>query len=1246
MGLDKSTRQMKSLFAVFLFVFSCTHLFPAVLSASMQGGIADKPLFRDPIYDGAADPVVCWNRDEQAWFMFYTNRRANVPNLPGVSWVHGTPIGIAVSRDGGATWTYRGQANIRYGQGQFSYWAPDVVYHDGLYHMYLTFVPGMHTDWSGTRDIIHLTSDNLFDWTYRSTLDLASDRIIDACVFQMPNGTWRMWYNNESDAKSIYYAESPDLLTWQDKGKVIGDRPGEGPKVFKWKGWYWMIVDVWRGLGVYRSKDGEDWTRQPQNLLETPGTGPDDQVKGGHPDVVVSGDRAYLFYFTHPGRHGPDADKDTTEQRRSSIQVVELHYQDGRLDCDRDAPTSIRLIPPLQTEIDATAALAWPAPTQENRPWTRWWWLGSAVDKENLTAQLTQFRQGGLGGVEICPIYGVKGYEDRHIDFLTSRWMDMLAHTTQEAQRLGLGVDLTTGTGWPFGGIGVTDETTSTAVSLNRYELENGGRLEEPLPAMPMRYVLAVSSEGQRVDVTDQVSGRRLDWQAPQGKWLIYAVGVRNRVQRVKRAAPGGEGYVLDPYSTTALDQYLGVFDKAFENFDAPLPRGHFHDSFEYYNATWTRDVFEVFKTLRGYDVRDHIEALFGDGDQEMAARVKSDYRRTMSDLHIAYIEQWTQWCHRYGGLSRNQAHGAPANLIDLYAAADIPETEIFRTVDQRQIPMLKFSSSAAHLTGRPYASSESFTWLGEHFQTSLAEIKAATDLLFLGGVNHLFFHGIPYSPQDVPWPGWQFYASVNMGPTGGLWKDLPAYNAYVTRCQSILQSGRPDNDVLLYWPLDDLWHSAEGLMMTLTIHNQDKWLWTSPFYQAAATLWEKGYPADYVSDRLLGKARWAEGAVELGSGRYRVVVVPPCRVMSPATLENVLSLARRGATVLFVDAPPQDVPGLSDIGNRRRILRRHLQTLGYFEPQRDSIWQRTVGSGRVMVGDLEKMLNAAGLRRESAVDSGLRMVRRTHSKGHHYFLAHLGDEPLDGWITLARSARSAALMDPMFEHRKGPAVVRQTPDGRTQVYLQIQPGQSLILRTFADAELTGPSWPYTRQAGSSYTLQGIWNVEFIDGGPTLPQSFETTELTCWTGRDDEQAQRFAGTGRYTLEFDPPNDPADSWRLDLGQVCETAKVYLNGVCLGTLICEPYAIEFDGALLHTGKNTLIVEVTNLPANRIRDLDRREVSWKYFLDINVVNIDYRPFDASDWPLRESGLLGPIRLIPHERLEADALAGRSPS
>ena len=338
-----------------IFLLSLLGLSATPLAAAGTGPVAPKPLFRDPVCDGAADPVVVWNPHVQRWWMFYTNRRANVPGLSGVAWVHGCRLGIAESADGGAHWSYVGPAAIELpaelGGTEPTHWAPDVITApDGMHHMFLTVVPGIFEDWEHPRIIVHLTSNDLRTWRNPRPLPLSSDRVIDACVFPRPGGGWRLWYNNERDHKSIYYADSPDLSTWTDQGKCagVGERPGEGPYVFRWQGAYWMLVDLWQGLGVYRSDDLLHWTVQPGNLLGTPGTGADDGVNGGHPAVVVNGNRAYLFYFTHPGRIGTinPGDKNSVELRRSSIQVVELIEKDGRLTCDRDAPTRINLLAP------------------------------------------------------------------------------------------------------------------------------------------------------------------------------------------------------------------------------------------------------------------------------------------------------------------------------------------------------------------------------------------------------------------------------------------------------------------------------------------------------------------------------------------------------------------------------------------------------------------------------------------------------------------------------------------------------------------------------------------------------------------------------------------------------------------------------------------------------------------------------------------------------------------------------------
>jgi hypothetical protein len=821
--------------------------------------------------------------------------------------------------------------------------------------------------------------------------------------------------------------------------------------------------------------------------------------------------------------------------------------------------------------VPVRAETAWPAATRESRPWTRWWWLGSAVDEANLTRQLEQLAAAGFGGVEICPIYGAKGWEDRYVPFLSPRWMELLAHTTREAQRLSLGVDLTTGTGWPFGGPWVGDGDASSSLVLGRDE---------------------------------------------RGAYLPSA---KRPIQKVKRAAPGGEGNVLDPYSVPALERYLARFDAAFAGFRGVPPRAHFHDSFEYYGASFTPALWAEFEARRGYDLRAELAALAGDGPEDRVARVRSDTRETLSDLHLEYVRRWTGWAHARGGLSRNQAHGAPGDILDLYAAADIPETEVFRRPDEAQMPRLKLASSAAHVAGRSLASAEAFTWLGEHFQTSLARAKEAADWLLLSGVNHLVYHGVPYSPTGVPWPGWQFYASVNFGPEGGLWRDLPELNGYLARVQAVLQAGDPGEDVLVFCSPRDAWHAGGELFLQNPV--------PPAFEETGLLLWRRGFAWDAVSERRLAGARVEDGRVRLGAGRYRALVVPRTRLMTVDTVRRVAALAREGATVVLVGWPPADVPGWGALAARRAELSGALRSID-LEPGTGPAPRRiAIGKGSILVGDdVELLLEQAGVAREPMADAGVRFVRRTHPGSVDYFVVNRGGAPVDGWITLGTPARSALLLDPRSPDRAGVAAIRR--GAASEVYLQLDPGESAVLRTLASEPAGGEPWRYAEAVGAAEPVTGPWHLAFVEGGPVLPASAGLPALASWTTLVDAETQRFAGTGRYSVRLDRPSGDADDWLLDLGRVAETARVKLNGRHLGTLWSRPFHLRL-GEALRPGTNTLEVEVTTLAANRVRDLDRRGVPWKTFHDANVVNVDYKPLDASAWPLRDSGLLGPVTL-----------------
>lgn len=310
------------------------------------------PVFVDPILDGAADPTVIWHAERREWWMFYTNRRARHDG-PGVGWIHGSPIGVATSPDGRA-WTYRGTVaglDDPADPGLNTHWAPEVIRAGDTYHMFLSYIVGAPEVFEGEeRHIFHFTSPDLETWTRVGRMPFHSDFVIDACVYPRPDGLWRLWYKDEADGASTWTATSPDLYDWQVEGRLIPGRkhggfPHEGPNVFALGGHIWMIVDEWRGQGVFRSADARQWERQGL-ILDAPGADPMDRCFARHADVVVQDGWAAAFYFTHP--QWDEASKPapiTPEERRTTVHVARLWVEDGMLRAERDID-GVTLTPP------------------------------------------------------------------------------------------------------------------------------------------------------------------------------------------------------------------------------------------------------------------------------------------------------------------------------------------------------------------------------------------------------------------------------------------------------------------------------------------------------------------------------------------------------------------------------------------------------------------------------------------------------------------------------------------------------------------------------------------------------------------------------------------------------------------------------------------------------------------------------------------------------------------------------------
>ena len=929
------------------------------------------------------------------------------------------------------------------------------------------------------------------------------------------------------------------------------------------------------------------------------------------------------------------------------------------------------------------AQIKWPAVTQQTKPWTRWWWQGSAVDKPNLTASMQLYQQAGLGGLEVTPIYGVKGAEDKFIDFLSPKWMEMFQYTLSEAKRLNLGIDMATGTGWPFGGPWVEDKDASKYVAYKTYTLNGGEMLKDtiqyrqesfvrtangkalrvdqvlnPISAnknlqemaldqvrfdvmLPLQLLMAYDENGKSIYVTANVVNGKLNWNAPAGKWKLIALFEGLHGKMVERAAPGGEGRAIDHFSDLALKNYLSKFDKAFAGKNISGLRSFFNDSYEVDDArgqsNWTPNFFEEFKKRRGYDLKNELPALFGADNlpagrqgSDRHTRVLYDYRETISELLLEkFTQPWHQWAKAKGKLIRNQSHGSPANILDLYATIDIPETE------GTNLTRFKFATSAAHIMGKPLASSESATWLKEHFLSSLGDVKLILDKYFLGGVNHIFYHGTNYSPQNEPWPGWLFYAAVHFTPANPFWKDFNALNAYAARCQSFLQAGKPDNDVLLYFPFADRNHQpSRGGML----HHYDgmEGFDETPFKETAEKMLESGYSWDLISDKQIQLLKFSNGKIKAPGGDYETIVLSGVKYLPLATLQKLVSLANQGATIIFQDGIPSMVPGLSDIESKQKQFDALIRQMPFIITNAAGISNSTSGKGMFWEGkEIKYLLANAGVRHEMYLaDHNLKCIRRKINGGEYYFITNDGREAFNNWVLLNTRLQNAVLFDPM-QQRGGIAKTKQGDANTLDIFLQLAPGESCVVQTSA-TKLSGSKFPYTESAGAGIVLNGKWDLKFLSGGPSLPASASLNELGSWTGIDIAGVKEFSGTAEYKTSFKKPLVNAALWLLDLGDVKESATVILNGKTITTLIGPSYRVTIPASALKDD-NILQVIVTNGMANRIIDLDKKGVQWKKFYNINMsarLSENRGPdglFTAAKWEPKPSGLLGPVTITP---------------
>ncbi len=508
----------------------------------------------------------------------------------------------------------------------------------------------------------------------------------------------------------------------------------------------------------------------------------------------------------------------------------------------------------------------------DSRPWTRWWWFNVELKEEDIKAQLDWAKTHGFGGVELVFVYPLPGQE-RGPEWLSPEWSEKVAFAKRHCDEIGLGCDFTFGTLWPFGGTFVAESDSSQAFS--------GGH--DP----NCRNNSVMSPSAQRL-------GR--SWELP------------------------AEGRILNHLDADALERYSSKMGAALAEALKGSASALFCDSWEVETeGLWTAGFGERFQERFGYDARPFMPELDKHPD------VRYDYRKLLADYVLdGFYRPFAKISHRLASFTRVQCHGAPTDLLSAFAAVDVPESEaILFDPEFSGIP-----ASAATLSGKPVVSAEAFTclygWIpypgpGPHQgEEQVADLKLLADALFANGVNHVFWHGMPYQPQasshkpqaPASDPGTQnpeprspnrFYASVHVGPDGALAPHLAEFNAYLAKVCGVMKQGKTYSDIAVYLPLED--NLMLGELPKKFQKPSAKYHWEMHYLRFPDEL--TGFAPLWVSHAFLKDATFEDRVLRCGAATFSLLYVDSDWLDSDA-LDDILRLARLGLPVCLKQKPKQ----------------------------------------------------------------------------------------------------------------------------------------------------------------------------------------------------------------------------------------------------------------------------------------------------------------------------------------------------
>ncbi len=830
-------------------------------------------------------------------------------------------------------------------------------------------------------------------------------------------------------------------------------------------------------------------------------------------------------------------------------------------------------------------------PPDDARMIVRWWWFGPSVTKGELERELRTMKDGGIGGVEVQTTYPLALDDPEHgfrnFRYLSPEFLDALTFTGQKTRELGMRMDLTLGSGWPFGGPHIDIGLAAGRLRVARVATAgDSGKVARPQLSEGETPIAAFLNGKQLTEM----DGGSVRVPAGESGAVLFFIASHTRMM-VKRPAVGAEGLVLDHYNRSAIEKHLQVVgEPMLRALRQTPPYAVFSDSLEVGSSDWTADFLEEFRKRRGYDLTPYLPALAGDiGEKTMA--VRHDWGKTLTELaEDNYLRPLTAWAHEHHTLFRSQSYGTPPVILSSNALVDLPEGE---GTQWRSFSATRWASSASHLYGRPVTSSETWTWLHSPvFRATPLDMKAEADLHFLQGVNQLIAHGYPYSPPEAGEPGWRFYAAAVFNNHNPWWLVMPDITQYLQRVSFLLRQGQPANDVALYLPTDDAWagftlgHDSVNQAMDGLLGNE-----------VVPQILNAGYNFDFIDDRAI-----AHGGIP-----YKILVIPGVERMPLETLRKIGEYRRKGGMAIVTRRLPSLAPGLEDAGDTPKIR----ELAGTF-PLTD---EAKLGEAmhRAIVADV-------------ATAPEIAFIHRKLPFGEIYFLANTSNRPVRSAAVFRVQGLAAEWWDPFT------GKIAAAPS----TGLNLAPYESRVL-VFSKEQLKAAP---QATAASVVDLSSGWKVTF----PGQTENMNT--LHSWT--EDEATKYFSGQAVYERMVTVPAGmlrnsvflnfgegtpvTAEEHRAGSGMramlespVHEAAVVYVNGTRAGSVWHPPYELDVT-ALLHAGDNSIRVVVANLALNAM--------AKGPLPDYKALNARYgERFQAQDMnqvkPI-PAGLLGPIRLV----------------